>query len=99
MWNPANMTKSFISTYGVEDGSVHASPDSYTRILTSQVAAAPSAYVEVPLLCHRLQILFTITNYAGYDPEVNIGQAQRLTSTYNMYPRSRTYTFGVQLAF
>ena len=29
-----------------------------------EVAAAPSAYVEVPLLCHPGYNLFTITNYS-----------------------------------
>lgn len=43
--------------------------------------------------------LFTITNYSGYDPEVNIGEGTAPNQDYNMYPRSRTYTFGVQLAF
>ncbi len=43
--------------------------------------------------------LFTITKYKGYDPEVNIGQGLTPNIDYNLYPRSRTYTFGMQLSF
>ncbi len=98
MWNPANMTKSFISTYGVEDGS-------FMRLQTLTLGYSLPKSLLRHLHMSKCRFyatgynLFTITNYSGYDPEVNIGQGTSPNIDYNMYPRSRTYTFGVQLAF
>jgi len=39
--------------------------------------------------------VFTITNYKGLDPEVNLGSTSGIDN--NMYPRSRVYTLGVNL--
>ena len=43
--------------------------------------------------------LLTITDYSGYDPEVNLENGLTPNIDYNAYPRSRTYSFGVQLTF
>ena len=39
--------------------------------------------------------VFTITNYKGLDPEVNLGSTLGIDN--NMYPRSRVYVLGVNL--
>jgi hypothetical protein len=48
------------------------------------------------------QNLFVITDYSGYDPEVNvdksIGGVPSLGIDYTAFPRPRTFTFNVQLA-
>ena len=45
------------------------------------------------------QNLFTITNYSGYNPEVNARPSQNLTpgEDYGTYPLARTYMFGLNL--
>lgn len=45
--------------------------------------------------------LFVLTNYSGYDPEVNTASSSALTRgvDYSSYPRSRTFTFGLDLKF
>ena len=44
--------------------------------------------------------VFTITNYSGYDPEVNITSgAMSPNVDYAAYPSSRTYSMGINLAF
>lgn len=54
--------------------------------------------------------LFTITGYSGIDPEVNADPEKSTTSAntgkypllgmdYGTYPRARTFTFGVNIAF
>ena len=43
--------------------------------------------------------LFTITNYSGYDPEVDIQNGLTPSVDYNRYPRSRSYLLGVNLSF
>lgn len=96
MWNPSNITKAYISTYGVEDGS-------FMRLqtLTLGYSLPQKALKAIGMSKCRFYFtgynLFTITKYSGYDPEVNIGQGLTPNIDYNLYPRSRTYTFGVQL--
>lgn len=43
--------------------------------------------------------LFIITGYSGYDPEVNIQKGLTPGIDNNVTPRSRTYTFGINLNF
>ncbi|MBL0743622.1 SusC/RagA family TonB-linked outer membrane protein [Chryseolinea lacunae] len=49
------------------------------------------------------QNLFVITNYTGQDPEVNTNKSldgvPSLNIDYTSYPRSRTFTFGVNASF
>ena len=50
------------------------------------------------------QNLITITDYSGYDPEVNsyansTGNYTSLNVDYNPYPNIKTYTVGVKLGF
>ena len=45
--------------------------------------------------------LFTLTNYTGYNPEVNKNSSDALRpgEDYCSYPLPRTYTVGVNLNF
>ena len=43
--------------------------------------------------------LFTLTGYTGYDPEVNVQKGLTPGVDYNVTPRSRTYTVGLNLNF
>lgn len=43
--------------------------------------------------------LFTITGYSGMDPESNINGLDPGFERHNLYPRTRTWTLGVQLTF
>lgn len=49
------------------------------------------------------QNLFLITNYSGYDPEINtgtsVGEIQSFGIDYFSYPRSRTISIGLNVAF
>lgn len=45
------------------------------------------------------QQLLTITGYKGVDPEVNLAGLSPGTDSYYYYPRTRTYTLGVNLTF
>lgn len=98
IWNPSGMTKSFISTYGVEDGS-------FLRLNTLSIGySLPKKLLKrVGMSQCRFYVtvynLFTITSYSGYDPEVNIAYGTSPNIDNNMYPRSRSYTLGVQLQF
>ena len=50
--------------------------------------------------------LFTLTNYSGIDPEVNFdggdkdsGEVYFGIDQYNIYPKTRTFTFGLNMTF
>jgi TonB-linked SusC/RagA family outer membrane protein len=43
--------------------------------------------------------LFLLTKYSGYDPEVNVQNGMTPGIDSNRYPRSRTFTLGVNLVF
>ncbi|MEH0157806.1 TonB-dependent receptor [Limibacter armeniacum] len=49
------------------------------------------------------QNLFVLTNYSGFDPEVNTAldgsQVKSVGIDYNSYPRARTFTVGVSVGF
>ena len=46
------------------------------------------------------QNLFCLTNYSGYDPEVNILNSPLMPSfDWGAYPKSKVFTFGVELQF
>ena len=98
IWNPSGMTKSFISTYGIEDGS-------FLRLNTLTLGySLPKAWLKpVGMTKCRFYVtgynLFTLTSYSGYDPEVNIGRGISPNIDNNMYPRNRSYTIGVQVGF
>jgi iron complex outermembrane receptor protein len=50
--------------------------------------------------------IFTLTNYSGIDPEINFdggdkdkGEVHFGIDQYNIYPKTRTFTFGLNMAF
>lgn len=45
--------------------------------------------------------LFTVTNYSGFDPEVNVFGGNNVGQgvDFGSYPRNRTYTLGVKIGF
>ena len=51
------------------------------------------------------QNLFTITNYEGYDPEVNYlsegatDSNRNLGLDYGSYPNAKSYTLGINIGF
>lgn len=98
MWNPTSIGRPIAMSYAVEDGS-------FLRLNTATIGyTLPRAWTnKVGLSRVRFYAsgynLFTITGYSGYDPEVDIATGLTPNIDNNRYPRSRTYTFGVQLTF
>ena len=87
------------SSYQVEDGS-------YLRLRNVTLGyELPSSLLDGVLQRARVYVagknLLTLTGYRGFNPEVNNQQGSSLTpgEDYGAYPLSRTYTFGVNLAF
>ena len=61
------------------------------------------SWLKVLRLSFTGQNLFVITNYSGFDPEINrdksIGGVQSFGIDDNSYPRARTYVFGLNITF
>ena len=98
MWNPTSIGRPISMSYAVEDGS-------FLRLNTASLGySLPKTMIgKAGLSRARVYVtgynLFTITRYSGYDPEVNLEDGLTPNIDNNAYPRSRTYSFGVQLTF
>ncbi|MEI6946987.1 TonB-dependent receptor [Paraflavisolibacter sp. H34] len=100
IWSPVNSNRYFLNSWAVEDGSflrVNNVTLGYTlpgNLLKRIRAASLRVFVTANNLA-------TITNYSGYDPEVNTRRSDPLTPGVDFagYPRTRTYVGGINLSF
>ena len=92
------MVNNVLFSYFVEDGSFIRCTDvtvGYTlpNLITKKIGIEKvRAYVSA-------SNLFILTNYSGYDPEIDIQSGLTPSMDYNRYPRSRTFSFGVNVTF
>lgn len=97
-WNPADLvTKAMISNF-VEDGSFLRCTD-----ITIGYTLPKNIVKKIWLSKVRVYVsasnLFTITNYTGYDPEIDIQSGLTPSMDFNRYPRARSYSFGLNVDF
>lgn len=94
-WTPTNTNTNIHSgmsnPYGSEYNSLYIENTSFLRLKSvrltynTRIGAVPcSVYVDA-------QNVFTITDYTGYDPEVD--------GSYNGYPPCRTFMAGLRVSF
>ncbi len=100
LWQPLRSAASFyVHSWAIEDGS-------FLRVNNVTLG-----YTLPRKLMSRIQVnnfrvyatvnnLYILTNYSGYDPEVNTRRNSPLTPgvDYSAYPRSRAYIVGVNLS-
>ena len=96
---PGGAQVAYYSDKTLEDGS-------YLRLKTVQLGySIPAKYLRKTVIAGfrvyaSAQNLFTLTKYTGYDPEVSIyNSALTPGLDYLSYPRSRTFTFGLNISF
>ncbi len=98
LWNPGDLvTNQMISNF-VEDGSFLRCTDltlGYTlpKTLTEKWGISKLRFYG------SASNLFIITDYSGYDPEVDIQSGLTPSMDYNRYPRNRAFSFGVNVTF
>ena len=98
LWNPADVTNKVTHSYFIEDGS-------FLRCQDITIGYTLPTEITRKWSISRLRFYasatnpFIITNYSGYDPEVDIQTDLTCGMDYNRYPRSRTFVFGVNLTF
>lgn len=98
LWNPTDVTTKLTQSYFIEDGSFLRCSDitiGYTlpKELTKKVGISKARFYV------SASNLFIITNYTGYDPEVDIQTGLTCGMDYNRYPRSRSFVFGTNITF
>ncbi|MFT3752420.1 MAG: TonB-dependent receptor [Paludibacter sp.] len=97
-FNPSDIGKKVTHSYFIEDGSFLRLQD-----ITFGYTFPKKLMSKVGLNNLRLYFsgynLFILTNYTGYDPEVNVQSGLTPSVDYNRYPRSRNYVFGLNLTF
>lgn len=100
LWSPFLITKAVFTDWAVEDGSFlrfanltagYTFPKEWTRKIG----------VESLRLYFTGTNLFCLTNYSGYDPEVDTRRSTPLTPNvdYSAFPRAKQYVFGVNITF
>lgn len=101
LWQPITTGSAFYpQSYAIEDGSfIRLNNISFGYTLPEKMTKKAGiqrfrAYV-------TLNNLAVLTNYSGYDPEVNTRRSTPMTPgvDYSAYPRSTSYIFGVNVTF
>ncbi|MFA6335136.1 MAG: TonB-dependent receptor [Bacteroidales bacterium] len=95
------------STYNVHNSTRFVEDGSYLRLKTLTLSySLPEKWfkkinIKNLTLYATANNLFTITNYSGFDPEVNYGGNDSVIQgvDYGTYPQSKSYIFGVSLKF
>ena len=97
-WNPADLvTKAMISNF-VEDGSfVRCSDVTLGYTLPTDLTAKWG--VSKLRVYASASNLFILTNYSGFDPEVDVQSGLTPSMDYNRYPRNRQFSLGVNVSF
>ena len=98
LWNPTDVVNKVTHSYFVEDGSFLRCNDitiGYTlpKTLTYKVGITKARFYM------SVANPFIITNYSGYDPEVDIQTTLTCGMDYNRYPRNRSYVIGTNITF
>jgi len=99
MWS-APTNRYAVTSWAIEDGS-------FLRLNNVTVGYSLPKKLISKLFMQQLRLyvsaynLFTLTNYTGYDPEVDTRRSTPLTPgvDYSSYPKSRSYNVGLNLTF
>ena len=96
IFNPADIGKKVTHSYFIEDGS-------FLRLQDLTLGYTIPKKLVGKLGVSNLRVyfsgynLFILTNYTGYDPEVDVQTGLTPGVDYNRYPRSRNYVVGLNL--
>lgn len=97
-WNPMDWNKDVTASCFVEDGSFLRCTD-ITVGYTMPQNLIKKAGMSKCRFYASVTNPFIITNYSGFDPEVDIQSGLTPSFDMNRYPRSRSYVLGINLSF
>ena len=101
LWNPVAASGMYLTDYAVENAS-------FLRLQQVTIGYTLPKKLTKKFYCHTFRVYFTamnlfcITDYSGNDPEVDTSSKKNAMCPgvdYASYPKSRTYTVGVNLSF
>ena len=98
IWNPTDVTNKVTHSYFIEDGSFLRCQDLTIGYTLPQPMTRKAGISRLRLYVSATN-LFIITNYSGYDPEVDVQTGLTCGMDYNRYPRSRSFIFGANITF
>ena len=98
LWNPTDVANKVTHSYFIEDGSFLRCND-LTIGYTLPKAWTYKFGITRARFYASAANLFIITNYTGYDPEVDIQTGVTCGMDMNRYPRSRSFVFGTNITF
>jgi hypothetical protein len=98
LWNPADVTTKVTHSYFIEDGSFLRCQD-LTVGYTLPQHLTTKAGINKARFFVSASNLFILTDYSGFDPEVDIQTGLTPGMDYNRYPRSRSFVFGTNITF
>ncbi len=97
-WNPMDLNKDVTMSYFVEDGSFLRCTDITLGYNVPQNFINKAGMSKLRFYA-SVTNPFIITNYTGYDPEVDVQSGLTPSFDFNRYPRSRSYVFGLNVTF
>jgi hypothetical protein len=99
IWHPM-MSRVVLHSWAIEDGSF-LRLNNLTLGYTLPEALTSRAFIERLRFYVTGYNLFVLTNYTGYDPEVDTRRSTPLTPgvDYSAYPRSRSIIAGINVTF
>ena len=98
IWNPTDVTNKVTHSYFIEDGSFLRCQDLTIGYTLPQPMTRRAGISRLRLYVSATN-LFIITNYSGYDPEVDVQTGLTPGMDYNRYPRSRSFVIGTNITF
>ena len=98
LWNPTDVTRKLTHSYFIEDGSFLRCND-ITIGYTIPEKTSKQWGISKARFYVSATNPFILTNYSGYDPEVDIQTGLTPCIDYNRYPRSRSFVFGTNITF
>lgn len=97
-WNPMDWNKDVTASCFVEDGSFLRCTDITLGYTLPQNLISKAGMSKCRFYA-SVTNPFIITNYSGFDPEVDVQSGLTPSFDMNRYPRSRSYVLGINLSF
>jgi TonB-dependent starch-binding outer membrane protein SusC len=101
IWRPISSAGAFYPhSWAIEDGSF-LRINNLTLGYSFNTKSLSSLHISKLRVYTTINNLAVITNYSGYDPEVNVNVNNPLTPglDYSAYPKSRSFIFGLNVTF
>ena len=98
LWNPADLVTNALISNFVEDGSFIRCSDVTVGYTLPQALTKKWGMNKLRVYASASN-LFIITDYSGFDPEVDVQSGLTPSMDYNRYPRNRQFSLGVNVTF